>query len=44
MLALWRRQFPRATGRAVDAGHFFAEERPEEVGAAVLAHLRAART
>lgn len=43
-LALWRRQFPRATGRALDAGHFLAEERPEEVGAAVLAHLRAART
>ncbi len=43
-LALWRRQFPRATGRAVDAGHFLAEERPGEVGAAVRAHLRAART
>ncbi|THE18832.1 alpha/beta hydrolase, partial [Kocuria rosea] len=43
-LALWRRQFPRATGRALDAGHFLAEERPEEVAADVLAHLRAART
>lgn len=38
----WRRHFPRAAGSAVDAGHFLAEERPAEVGAAIVAHLRAA--
>ena len=41
-LALWRRHFPRATGRALEAGHFLAEEAPAEVAAAVLDHLRAA--
>lgn len=41
-LELWRRPFPRAGGFAVAAGHFLAEEQPEEVDAAVLAHLRAA--
>ena len=39
----WRRTFaPGATGEVVDSGHFLAEERPEEVAAEVLAHLRAA--
>ncbi|MFI7480911.1 alpha/beta fold hydrolase [Kocuria sp. M1R5S2] len=41
-LELWRRHFPRVTGRALEAGHFLAEERPEEVCAALLAHLRPA--
>ena len=43
-LGLWRRHFPRATGQALDAGHFLAEERPAELNAAVLSHLRAAST
>ncbi|MBF4160841.1 alpha/beta fold hydrolase [Nocardioides acrostichi] len=35
----WRRVFPQATGRALDAGHFLAEERPEETLALVRRHL-----
>lgn len=38
-LACWRRWWPRARGWAVDAGHFLAEERPDEVAEAVLDHL-----
>jgi len=41
-LELWRRHFPRAVGTALEAGHFLAEERPAEVNAAVLDHLRSA--
>lgn len=40
-LTCWRAWFPAVTGHAVDAGHFLAEERPDEVADAVLVHLRA---
>ena len=36
-LALWQAQCSaRVSGRALDAGHFLAEERPEETAAALL--------
>lgn len=38
-LAAWRRWFPAATGQAVAAGHFLAEERPEVVGPLLDRHL-----
>ena len=37
MLAIWRDWAGDVSGRAVDAGHYLAEERPDEV----LAELRA---
>ena len=37
VLAIWRDWAPDATGRALDCGHYVAEERPEET----LAELRA---
>lgn len=40
-LELWRRHFPRATGRALPAGHFFPEETPDDLAEAVLSHLTA---
>ena len=38
-LQAWRVWFPRATGAAVEAGHFLAEERPAEVLTLLKAHL-----
>jgi haloacetate dehalogenase len=29
---IWRDRAPRFTGRALDCGHFLAEERPQETG------------
>ncbi|MHC5559319.1 alpha/beta fold hydrolase [Kocuria sp.] len=42
-IELWRRHFPRTTGRALEAGHFLAEERPAEVTEALVEHLRDGR-
>jgi len=36
---IWRQRAPRFTGRALDCGHFLAEERPQETAAALLAFL-----
>lgn len=41
-LEAWRPWLPRIHGRAVEAGHFLVEERPEEVHAEIRAHLDAA--
>ncbi|WP_294932220.1 alpha/beta hydrolase [uncultured Paracoccus sp.] len=41
-LGAWRTWFPHAQGHALDAGHFLAEERPDEVLAAIEDHLNAA--
>ncbi len=38
-LEVWRGHFPRVTGAAVAAGHFLAEECPDEVLAAVSDHI-----
>ena len=38
-LEVWRGHFPRVTGSAIAAGHFLAEERPDEVLAALFGHL-----
>jgi haloacetate dehalogenase len=38
-LAVWRRHFPRAAGGPLPAGHFLAEERPDQVLAALRTHL-----
>ncbi|MCW2994566.1 MAG: haloacetate dehalogenase [Conexibacter sp.] len=37
VLEVWRHWAPDATGSAIDAAHFLAEDRPEEVAAALLA-------
>ena len=42
-LGAWRAWFPHAQGHVLDAGHFLAEERPDEVLAAIEDHLNAAR-
>jgi haloacetate dehalogenase len=36
---IWRRQADNVRGRAIDAGHFLAEERPDETAAELLAFL-----
>jgi haloacetate dehalogenase len=41
-VALWQRHFPRVTGKALEAGHFLAEQIPDQVLAAVEPHLAAA--
>lgn len=38
-LQRWRQRFPRAEGASIDAGHFMAEETPDEVSARLSAHL-----
>jgi haloacetate dehalogenase len=41
VLGVWRRWCSASvTGRAVDCGHFIAEERPEETARELLAFLR----
>lgn len=42
-LDTWRIWFPKATGQAVDAGHFLVEETPTETLKDVQAHLSAIR-
>jgi haloacetate dehalogenase len=37
--AIWRARAPDLHGRALDCGHFLAEERPDEITAALLAFL-----
>jgi haloacetate dehalogenase len=39
VLAIWREQAHDVRGRALDCGHFLAEERPEEVAAELMAFL-----
>jgi pimeloyl-ACP methyl ester carboxylesterase len=39
-LAIWRRWADDVTGHGLDSGHFLPEERPDEVAAALLDHLR----
>lgn len=39
-VASWRSWFPAAVGRGVPAGHFLAEEQPEDVLVALRDHLR----
>lgn len=39
VLAVWREQADGARGRALDCGHFLAEERPEETTAQLVAFL-----
>jgi haloacetate dehalogenase len=41
VLETWRERAREVSGRALDAGHFLAEERPDEVSQALLAFLRA---
>jgi haloacetate dehalogenase len=36
VVAVWRAWAPDADGRALDAAHFLAEDRPEDVAAALL--------
>ncbi len=40
VLETWRERAREVSGRALDAGHFLAEERPDEVAQALLAFLR----
>jgi haloacetate dehalogenase len=37
VLSIWREQADHVRGRALDCGHFLAEERPEDITAALLA-------
>jgi haloacetate dehalogenase len=39
VLAVWRPWAPDVRGRAVDAGHFLAEDRPEETASELLGFL-----
>lgn len=39
-LALWREWAPNVRGHALDAGHFFAEERPEQTASALREFFR----
>jgi haloacetate dehalogenase len=39
VLAIWREQAPTAHGRALECGHFLAEERPEETTAELVSFL-----
>ncbi len=39
MLALWRERAAEVSGRALDCGHYLAEEAPEETLAALLDFL-----
>ena len=39
MLTVWRERAHDVRGRALDCGHFLAEERPEETMAEILAFL-----
>lgn len=41
-LGAWRAWLPHAQGHALDAGYFLAEERPDEVLAAIKRPLNAA--
>ncbi len=41
-LRTWRRRFPRATGAAIEAGHFLVEEQGENVALLLQAHLATA--
>lgn len=43
-LEIWRPWLPRATGTAIEAGHFLVEERPADVLARVRPHLSAAES
>lgn len=38
-MKVWRKHFPKATGHGLDAGHFIAEEKAEEVTRMLLDHL-----
>ena len=39
-LLAWHKWAPQATGKALDCGHFLAEEKPDETAAALLAFLK----
>jgi haloacetate dehalogenase len=39
VLSIWREQADDVRGRALDCGHFLAEERPDETVAELLAFL-----
>jgi haloacetate dehalogenase len=41
VLGIWRERAPRLHGRALDCGHFVAEERPDETATALLRFFRA---
>ena len=41
VLEVWRRWAPDVRGRALDATHFLAEDRPEEVATELRTFLRA---
>ncbi|MFI5898423.1 alpha/beta fold hydrolase [Actinoplanes sp. NPDC051513] len=43
VLSTWRQRADNVRGKALDCGHFLAEERPEEVTAQLLAFLAADR-
>jgi haloacetate dehalogenase len=40
VLAIWREQADAVHGRALDCGHFLAEERPEETASELIAFLQ----
>lgn len=42
VLGLWRQVAEKVTGRALDCGHYLAEEKPDETAAEMLAFFRAA--
>jgi haloacetate dehalogenase len=37
VLATWRERFAEARGKALDCGHFLAEEKPDETAAELMA-------